>query len=257
MSLLSALTSLNPLSLVSNAVESACDTLLPKNLEFLGDVAGLAIDYASGNVAKCAEDVQDLVQDLPQQLTQLATHLGQSSIRGSGQLASGGVQPDPPPPFSSTLAQSIPTSFPATKRDPSRTEATTVRQPTSQNSADGSTQASNSSATTQSTGPEPVADPADSAPLTDAAKTNKATNVAKSTEKTDAASANAFFNLSDKDIMNALRDGTLPESVSKDPAQMQRLQLRMNDITQMNQLITSMIAALHDMNKQVIQNLHV
>lgn len=55
--------------------------------------------------------------------------------------------------------------------------------------------------------------------------------------------------------MAAVRDGKLPDAVKDDPAAMQRLQLRMNEISEMNQLISQMLAAMHDMNKAVIQNI--
>ena len=62
------LDSLNPISMVSDAAESLCDALLPKDLEFVGDLVGLGLDFDSGNWTKCFSDVQDLFRDLPQQL---------------------------------------------------------------------------------------------------------------------------------------------------------------------------------------------
>jgi len=55
--------------------------------------------------------------------------------------------------------------------------------------------------------------------------------------------------------MNKVANGQVPDSITKDPAKMQQLQARINQISQMNQLITQMMAAIHDMHKQVIQNI--
>ena len=55
--------------------------------------------------------------------------------------------------------------------------------------------------------------------------------------------------------MNKVASGQIPESVTKDPAKMQQLQVRMNQISEMNQLISQMLAAIHEMHKQVIQNI--
>ena len=66
-----------------------------------------------------------------------------------------------------------------------------------------------------------------------------------------------FMNLSDKDFMNAVRDGKIPKEVTDDPAAMLALQARMQHITEMNQLMTSMMQALHQMRMSIIQNVRV
>jgi hypothetical protein len=80
-----------------------------------------------------------------------------------------------------------------------------------------------------------------------------------STSGSTAPTGNAadFFALSDKDLLDAVKKGTVPKEVTDDPKAMQQLQLRMNDYFQMNQMITQMIAAFNEMNKQIIQNLRV
>ena len=70
-------------------------------------------------------------------------------------------------------------------------------------------------------------------------------------------SADQFFKMSNHDLEAAVRDGKIPDSVKDDPDQMRRLQQRMNDISEMNQLMTSMIQALHQMNQSIIQNVRV
>jgi hypothetical protein len=99
--------------------------------------------------------------------------------------------------------------------------------------------------------------PAASTPTTSTTAASTAATAAPSTSTAAATTgtANAFFGQSDADLMNAVRNGQIPDAVKNDPAQMQRLQQRMNDISEMNQMISQMMAAMHDMNKAVIQNI--
>jgi hypothetical protein len=200
---------LNPLSLISNAAESICDAVLPKKLEFVGDIVGGAVDIYTGNSAKYLDDLNDLAKDLPQQLGALTSpsNAGQSSPASTSRSnsapssANGSAEPDAPPPYCASSE---------TSKSQSSTNVKT---------------------------------------------TDSGTSTQETASKDQA--ANDFFKLSDLDLMNAVRDGKLPQSVKDDPAQMQRLQLRMAHISEMNQIITSMISTLHDMNTKVIQNLRV
>jgi len=63
--------------------------------------------------------------------------------------------------------------------------------------------------------------------------------------------------LSNQDFMNAISNGDVPDAVAKDPKAMLALQQRMNQITEMNQLMTSMLKAIHDMRMSIIQNVRV
>jgi hypothetical protein len=110
---------------------------------------------------------------------------------------------------------------------------------------------SSSSSPTASTSPSTSSTPA----ATSSPTSSPATAAPGTSTPTTAASNDAFFSQSDTDLMNAVRDGKIPDSVKNDPAQMERLQLRMNEISEMNQLISQMTAAMHDMNKAVIQNI--
>jgi hypothetical protein len=205
------LSSLNPASLVgnaiSNAAESICDAVLPKNLEFIGDLVGLAADVESGNWIKCLDDLQDLTKDLPQQLADL---YGPKTLPGMGDalMVPTFLEPSPPPTVSGP-----------TQPAPSLTD-----HPASSDSAS-------------------------------AVQGPKTTSAAGQISKVT--SPEGFFGLSDASLMNAVRAGTIPESVKNDPALMRRLEARMNDITEMNHLLTSMLKAIHDMNSQVIQNIRV
>lgn len=61
----------------------------------------------------------------------------------------------------------------------------------------------------------------------------------------------------DQQFMDAISNGNIPPSVSNDPKAMLALQQRMNRIAEMNQLMTNMIKAMHDMRMAVIQNIRV
>lgn len=58
-------------------------------------------------------------------------------------------------------------------------------------------------------------------------------------------------------FMQAVKDGKIPKEISDSPAAMQSLQARMNSISEMNQLMTSMLTALHQMEMSIIQNVRV
>jgi hypothetical protein len=66
-----------------------------------------------------------------------------------------------------------------------------------------------------------------------------------------------FMALGNEAFMSAVRDGKIPKEVQDSPSAMQSLQARMNSISQMNQLMTSMLTALHQMQMSIIQNVRV
>jgi hypothetical protein len=195
-----SLSDLNPVSLISNAAESVCDAVLPTNLEFIGDLVGLAADIESGNWIKCLDDLQDLTKDLPQQWAALSAQPSQTTPDDSLMLPTF-LEPSPPVWFGqSQAAQSITGSL--------------------QTTVDG-------------------------------------VDSLRTVQPSQGMSPNAFFGLSDANLMNAVRAGNIPDAVKNDPAQLRRLEARMHDITEMNHLITAMLKAMHDMNTQVIQNIRV
>jgi hypothetical protein len=63
--------------------------------------------------------------------------------------------------------------------------------------------------------------------------------------------------LSPDQFMQAVTSGNIPPDVANNPAAMTQIQARMNQITQMNQLVTSMMAAMHQMQMSIIQNIRV
>jgi hypothetical protein len=69
-----------------------------------------------------------------------------------------------------------------------------------------------------------------------------------------ALSKSSFLNLSDDALMAAIRDGRVPKEIADSKDGMLALQARMTQITEMNQLMTSMLQAIHQMRMGVIQN---
>jgi len=63
--------------------------------------------------------------------------------------------------------------------------------------------------------------------------------------------------MSDAAIRDAVIHGRISPDFAKDPAGMMALQQRMNAITEMNNLMTAMMRALHDMQMAVIQNIRI
>jgi hypothetical protein len=63
--------------------------------------------------------------------------------------------------------------------------------------------------------------------------------------------------LSDDDFMKAIRDGKVPSEITDSNAGMMQLQARMSHISEMNQMMTSMMQSMHQMKMGVIDNLKV
>ena len=66
-----------------------------------------------------------------------------------------------------------------------------------------------------------------------------------------------FLGLPDDALMRAVSAGQIPKEISDSPSGMLALQARMQHITEMNQLMTSMMQALHQMRMAIIQNVRV
>ncbi len=61
--------------------------------------------------------------------------------------------------------------------------------------------------------------------------------------------------MSPDQFMQAVTSGKIPDSVANSQSAMMQVQARMNQITQMNQLVTAMMAAMHQMQMSIIQNI--
>jgi hypothetical protein len=66
-----------------------------------------------------------------------------------------------------------------------------------------------------------------------------------------------FMKLSDDDLMKAVRDGKVPSEVTDSNEGMLELQARMNHISEMNQMMTTMMQSMHQVKMSVIENLKV
>jgi len=261
---MSILDSLNPINLVKNAADSLVDSVLPDQLKAVGrDVVDAALDVAGGNYAALGNDVGAFLHDAE-------TALGPLTALASGALAAAPATTEPDAPPASTTTAGHPkaaapgtkaaTSTPAAAASPAsagETVATSVP-PAPQGAPDATAAVPDGAATVAGSATATASSTDDTSTAKPAAKsTSKSTSTttSKSSASSDAKDVTKFFAQSDTDLMAAVRDGKLPDAVKDDPAAMQRLQLRMNEISEMNQLISQMLAAMHDMNKAVIQNI--
>lgn len=237
------LDSLNPINLVKTAAESIVDTALPDSLKSVGnDLVDVALDVVSGNYGSVGKDVSSFLHDAETAMAPL--------INLATSLPSTATEPDAPPASSDKKTSDT---------KPSDAKTTT---PASTSSESGSTKTTGETAPTTTPivtqGEGSTTAPDKTTGTTGSKSTSKSTSsssTSKSTSSSDAKDVTKFFAQSDTDLMAAVRDGKLPDAVKDDPAAMQRLQLRMNEISEMNQLISQMLAAMHDMNKAVIQNI--
>jgi hypothetical protein len=74
---------------------------------------------------------------------------------------------------------------------------------------------------------------------------------------TTPSSLSSLMSMSNDQFMQAVTSGSIPADVANNPSAMAEIQARMNQITQMNQLVTSMMAAMHQMQMAIIQNIRV
>jgi hypothetical protein len=129
--------------------------------------------------------------------------------------------------------------------------------------ATSSTAGSSGSAATSSTaGSSGSSNPTSGSGHSGSASSSSSTAASTSTGATKGASDSGGISSKDKiaslsnaDFMNAIRTGNISDDVAKDPAAMLQIQERMNQITQMNQLMSQMMAAMHQMAMSTIQNI--
>jgi hypothetical protein len=63
--------------------------------------------------------------------------------------------------------------------------------------------------------------------------------------------------MSDGAVRDAVIHGRISPELAKDQAAMMAIQQRMNAISEMNNLMTNMMRALHDMQMAVVQNIRI
>jgi hypothetical protein len=114
--------------------------------------------------------------------------------------------------------------------------------PTSETKGSSASAASNGSAATSASASKPAAESA------------SAVNSSKGQTIT---SLDQIKGMTDSAIRDAVINGRISPEIAKDQTAMMVLQQRMNAITEMNNLMTSMMRALHDMQMAVIQNIRI
>jgi hypothetical protein len=105
-------------------------------------------------------------------------------------------------------------------------------------------------ATSSSTGDKPATKPAS------AESTSAKSSADKDNAKT-ITSLSQLQGMSDAAIQDAVINGRISPDLLKDPGAVMVLQQRMNAISEMNNLMTTMMRAIHDMHMAVIQNIRI
>ncbi len=88
--------------------------------------------------------------------------------------------------------------------------------------------------------------------------TKSSTDATASTDGSSSATPTdlkSLMALSPDQFMQAVTSGKIPPDVANSQSAMMQVQAKMNQITQMNQLVTSMMSAMHQMEMSIIQNI--
>jgi hypothetical protein len=206
-------------------VKDMVDTALPKELEVAGDLAGGATDVVAGNAAVAESHALAPLPDprhAAEAVTPTPIGTGGATKGISGQSAGSHATPsfEPPPP---TRGPQVTVTVSGGELSITINE-TALRWPRLQaaidavwlGSVDGSAHGASPAVATR-----PSAAPV---------------------------SADAAF-------MHAIRDGKISPDVARDPGAMQQIQERMKRITHMNQLMSQMLAAMHQTAMSTTQNI--
>jgi len=246
-------------------VGDALEVVLPQNLKGIGEVAAAAIDFASGPQAAAAgiKHSSSALGDLPQ----LAKGLSGDPGAPAGTAA---AEPSPPPGSSGTAAATVSLAVPAATASTasaavSGAATTATSHVTSTSSAKGT--ASTTSATSSAAPDAAKTTAASSASSSSSSKTTSASSSDSAASKTSSSSTSSSSSASESadlkkllamspdQFIQAVTGGKLPDDVANSPTAMMQLQAKMNEITQMNQIVTQMMAAEHQMQMSIIQNI--
>jgi hypothetical protein len=247
---------------------AAADVVLPKDMQWMSGVLGATIDLQCGNPLGALKEGLDVVSDLKD------TSLAQKKPAGAFVPPGGwSYEPSPPPPTQwrspSQLRAAPPTAGSTTTVTTTATTTVTTTGPSQDPGVVAKAEARATAyfqnmAPVPSTPVPPAATPAPSAWRgTPAAPTSLAQiattpwRLLPSVQDPSTMSKDQFMAQGDEAFMKAVRDGKIPKEISDSPAAMQAMQARMNQISEMNQLMTSMIQAMHQMQMAVIQNVRV
>ena len=110
-----------------------------------------------------------------------------------------------------------------------------------------------------SSGSASVAETSDSSSSTGAGGTGAPATASSASSNASGAATPAdlqsLMAMSPDQFLAAVTGGKIPDSVANSQSAMMQVQARMNQITQMNQLVTGMMAAMHQMEMSIIQNI--
>ena len=197
----------NILSGPGKVVEGICDSLLPAELEWIGDVASFYGNFQSGNLLAAAMDLVDLYENVKNgdfNAQTMFEGLKKMLPPDSQAFLDKLIHPDPPPGL-------------------------------------------NAAAETRGSSKKPKASkPEVPRASEDGGKVESGGKTAGG--KTD------ISRMTDDEVMAMVRSGKIPKELRDDKAAMMALQQRMNDIQEMNALLTNMIRAMHEMQMEIIRN---
>jgi hypothetical protein len=266
---------------------AAADAILPPDMQWLGGLVGAAVDMQAGNPFGAITQGLDSIKDL--------NELSAQQKKPGSMDPTGGWrhEPPPPPPRTTTTTTVIAAASVTTTSDAGGVTTASTASAGASVSQSGAgawesertapkdpppptawraTPANEPSATSgalRATPPtsQPSVPPPPSGSTIQGALSSAMHSVldmftgrgAKVVGKMDPStmSKDQFMGMDNESFMKAIRDGKIPKEISDSPAAMQALQARMNQISEMNQLMTSMIQAMHQMQMAVIQNVRV
>src|SRR5450631_2093833 len=146
------------------------------------------------------------------------------------------------------IIASPPTSGATSSATPAASTTTTAATSTSTSTpAAAGTAGGGSSATSSATDTASTSTPA--------ATSSTSSGASSASSSATPADLQSLLAMSPDQFMQAVTSGKIPDSVANSQSAMMQVQARMNQITQMNQLVTGMMAAMHQMEMSIIQNI--
>lgn len=169
-------------------------------------------------------DEYEYIGDILSGATNIATGNYVAAIADAGDLIEGikFSEPDPPPA--------------AAERSSSETDVAPRRLPTP-------VQAQNVGAADVETSSSALSNASGSSSASGASSQNSTEAIQKMND------------MSDDAFRNMIRNGEIPPEIAKDPVAMQALQMRMQEMQQMNALMTNLLRSMHEMQMEIVRNI--
>jgi hypothetical protein len=259
-------------------VKDAVNSLLPKNMSVVGSIAGAVVDFQTGRPFQGVQHAFDALRDLPQALNN-----GNANTTRCG---SPEFEPSLPPlrqlgPSWRGTAATLPTpanvAEAAAKAAPQTgglsgfmsileralkllTSALAQAAPANAETPKADTTSAASTSSTKSTTSSDSADEtkkSDESTSSSTSKPKSTTSSSSSTKSDSSVTLSKLTKMNDGDFMQAVIKGKIPDEILSDPKAMMQIQTRLNHISEMTRLMSSMMQALHDIQMSVIQNVRV